>query len=372
MSKQVVLSYGMGVDSTAILLEWINNPASRDFELSDLTVITSMVGNEFEATGRLVREHILPLLREHGIRFVQVAKAGPSIKTDGIVVLDDSTETTELHIDGCFTLSDELRAAATLPTSGGCRKCSLKFKGDVLDGWIGANIEGEFDHVIGFNSEETRRVAKDQCFGKANGRIAKYPLLDWDWDRETCERFIVETLGVEWRKSCCTMCPFAKRHEVVENFEMEPESGGQALALEHVALKFNPRMKLYKTKAAIEIVSDNAEALAAMERELSSRPWAIYEMKRVMLPRETDANKRGATARQIRMLSVQLVTRDEAEAEVEGGVEVVRDTGDGSFPRIEVRRVAAPAWVREKQGVSDETWAAWWAKAEVLLDGSES
>lgn len=29
--QPVVLSYGLGVDSTAILLRWIHEPASRDF-----------------------------------------------------------------------------------------------------------------------------------------------------------------------------------------------------------------------------------------------------------------------------------------------------------------------------------------------------
>lgn len=38
----VVMSYGMGVDSTAILLRWLTDPSSRDFALSDLIVITGV------------------------------------------------------------------------------------------------------------------------------------------------------------------------------------------------------------------------------------------------------------------------------------------------------------------------------------------
>ena len=34
----VVMSYGMGVDSTAILLRWLADPSSRDFDLQDLVV----------------------------------------------------------------------------------------------------------------------------------------------------------------------------------------------------------------------------------------------------------------------------------------------------------------------------------------------
>lgn len=48
----VVMSYGMGVDSTAILLRWLIEPASRDFDLKDLVVVTAHTGDEFEQTLR--------------------------------------------------------------------------------------------------------------------------------------------------------------------------------------------------------------------------------------------------------------------------------------------------------------------------------
>ena len=37
-----VLSYGLGLDSTAVLLRWLADPSSRDFDLSDLVVITGV------------------------------------------------------------------------------------------------------------------------------------------------------------------------------------------------------------------------------------------------------------------------------------------------------------------------------------------
>jgi hypothetical protein len=74
--RRVVLSYGMGADSTALLLRWVHEPATRPCELADLLVITAMTGDEWPVTGHLVTRHLLPLLREHGIRWVQVARAG--------------------------------------------------------------------------------------------------------------------------------------------------------------------------------------------------------------------------------------------------------------------------------------------------------
>src|SRR6185436_11381670 len=111
----VILSYGMGVESTAILLRWLEEPASRDFELSDLTVVTAMTGDEWAETGTLVRSFILPKLREYGVRFVQLARKG-RLEADGIIVLDDSSCPERLHLQGGYKLSLELEHAGTIPT----------------------------------------------------------------------------------------------------------------------------------------------------------------------------------------------------------------------------------------------------------------
>jgi len=58
----VVLSYGLGVDSTSILLRWLHDTASWDFALENLVVLTAQTGNEFPDTQRLVERYILPLL----------------------------------------------------------------------------------------------------------------------------------------------------------------------------------------------------------------------------------------------------------------------------------------------------------------------
>lgn len=42
---QVVLSYGMGTDSTALLLRWLLEPATRPCDLSDILVITAQTGD---------------------------------------------------------------------------------------------------------------------------------------------------------------------------------------------------------------------------------------------------------------------------------------------------------------------------------------
>ena len=82
----VLLSYGLGKHSTAAAVELIENPSRRDFDLDQLILLTAMTGNEWGTTKALVEEHLLPLLRHHRVRYVQVARKGP-LEQDGISVL---------------------------------------------------------------------------------------------------------------------------------------------------------------------------------------------------------------------------------------------------------------------------------------------
>lgn len=374
---QVILSYGMGVDSTAILLRWMEEPATRPCPLSELIVITSMTGNEFSSSGRLVEDHILPRMRAHGVRFVQVAKGG-RFASDGIVVLSDSPEPAKLHLAGAYKLSDEMMEAATIPTTGGVRKCSLKFKGYVLDKWMVEELDGApYVHVIGFAKGEERRVEKDQTFGTVPGREPSYPLIEWGWDRAMCEEYIESVVGEAWRKSACVFCPFARPScGVVDRWKEEPEEVALALEMEEIALRFNPRMNLFKTRSMRSLVeaSGNEEALsrfAAMSED-EGREWGVYRMRRVFKGRKSDPSKRGFTARKIE--KVFAGTREEVMAEMVfqalelaqplNGFCIELRTRDESFPALEEFLVAAPAVVSEKEGRGFE--GAWSEVVEAL------
>jgi hypothetical protein len=130
----VVMSWGLGVDSSYILARWLTDPTSRDFDLADLVVLTAMVGNEFAQTARDAETAFLPLLAAHGVRYIQVGRSRRNVTADGegVVIFDDSRNPTTLHIGGDYTLGDELLTAATVPQIGGARRCSIKSKANVL------------------------------------------------------------------------------------------------------------------------------------------------------------------------------------------------------------------------------------------------
>lgn len=202
------MSWGMGLDSTALLLRWILEPQTRDFELDDLVLCTSMTGNEFFSTYRDVTNHVLPILREHSVRFVQIARSQRKTTKAGagVVVLDDSRQPQQLHIQGQYTLADEMLAAGTIPQLGGIRSCSIHSKGQCLDPVI-ADITGgnPFRHVIGYESGETNRANKDRLYD-TELRTGYYPLVEWGWDRQRCADYVREVLGCTWHKSACTFC----------------------------------------------------------------------------------------------------------------------------------------------------------------------
>jgi hypothetical protein len=73
-----ILSYGMGVESSAILVRWIMSPEARPCPLDELIVVTAQVGDEYRDTGRDVETHILPLMRSNRIRYRASGAPGAS------------------------------------------------------------------------------------------------------------------------------------------------------------------------------------------------------------------------------------------------------------------------------------------------------
>lgn len=380
-----ILSYGLGLDSTAILARWLLEPESRDFDLADLVVITAMTGDEYSETGRLVEAHVLPLLREHSVRYIQVARAS-RLTSDGFVVLDDSRSPSELHLAGRYTLSREMQDSGTVPQRGGARLCSAHAKGEVLDPTIERVLNGveqlalghheaegdpwfcrPFDHYIGFAADETDRVTRDRCYGGDN-RTSRYPLVEWGWTRAQAGEWLKRAFGVQWPKSCCTYCPFAwssraKRKQAAERLAAEPDPrlASEPLWLEAIATALNPRQQLI-AKGALRVVQEHAPAVVAAFRRRLDRvdAWALYEVRRAWV-----------SGRAYR--STRIVTRGARQA-LEGAVEGHARTDYGLA--VEVRRpkphggegtehrfAVLPAVVEEKE---HPLFALWWLRLGTL------
>jgi len=376
----VVLSYGMGADSSAILLRWLDEPESFGFDLSELVVVTAQLGSEFERTYQLVERHVLPRLREHGVRWIQASRNGP-YQRDGITILDDSRCPERVVRHGPWRLIDELRQVGTVPqVAHGKRLCTHKHKGWVLDQVI-AQVIGDrpYTHVLGFNADEESRAERDTSYSSAS-RSAVYPLIEWGWGRAKIEQWLKEKVGEPWLKSRCGFCPFSacagSRGAHLEDWRSDPDRGVEALLIEHAALAFNPRMSLYGSERAVDlaVAAGLDEVIERFHQELDRSRYCLYLVRRIWKAGHDDTprlfggtTKKGVSWRSVRILGEG--TFDEMTEHLRssarsagvgtwvgrGSARAVLQAAETTYPTAESMLVVAPAGVSEKERPGFET-----------------
>lgn len=319
----------MGVESQAILERWVAEPDSRPFVTWDqLIVVTAQVGEEHKKdTIRDCEARMLPLLRQHGIRFVELARRGFH-EADGIAVLQDTRNPVKLHPDGYYSLSSYLLKSGTVPQFGGEHKCAMKYKAFVIETWLALEFQHleltkPVYHVFGYNSEETTRTDKSEYhiqrhnadklipapkpplmvfgFNSEEGtrvdrsmlydgpsRTGHYPLDEWGWNRAKCIGYILQKAGIIWRKSACSFCPFCAEAtkgepDAVRRWEESPEDTAKGMLVEYNSLCFNPRGHLYRDRALQDVVNRIGVTAVqeAFQRKLAEIDWALYRVRRI-------------------------------------------------------------------------------------------
>jgi hypothetical protein len=269
---------------------WILEPESRDFDLADLICLTAMTGDEYDSTARLMTRHILPLMRHHHVRYVQIARAGQADDA-GYDVLSDSRQPDRMHMRGRWRLSDEQRTAGSVPTFAANRPhlYAHRAKGQVMDWWQADNLAGvPYRHVIGYNARETHRIARASDYGGAGTGEPWYPLVeDWSWTREDAGGYLHEVFGARWERSCCRYCPFqynrANLPDLIARWRAEPVGAAEALLMERRALGLNPNMSLFSRKPAIDLVNEHelTDVLRIFEDLVETTPSTLYDVRRI-------------------------------------------------------------------------------------------
>lgn len=285
-----VINWGLGADSTACIARMLTHPAAHGINPERTAVLYMATGSEWPETRLLVEEFMLPLLREHGVRFIQLARNG-HLTTDGFTVLDDSRHPERLFARGPWTLWDDLESVGTVPQQAGTRKCSLWAKAAVGDWWLTQVFGGRpFRQIMGFNADEAGRRLRDETASKLPGRTGAYPLIDWSWGRQQVEDYLLNRFGVHWPKSYCTFCCYpvsmGSLPAHLERMRTHPDIAGEVLRLEYTAMSLNPNAKLYGKRTLLELFDPSQPrdraCLEAFERELDM-PWALYHVRRLFL-----------------------------------------------------------------------------------------
>ena len=225
----LVLSYGMGVDSTAVLVGW------RGLGLRPDLILFADTGSEHRGTYRY-RAVIEDWLVAVGFPPLTVVRYRPR--------------------HGRYTtLVEDCLIKGVLPSLAyGSKACSQKWKvgpqNAFLRTWspaLAAWSHGQrLDHAIGYDAgpKDMRRGGEG-----ADTDLERfiYPLREWGWDRTRCEAEIAadaDLCAAAARhgvppvppKSACVCCPSTRPCEVDAMAEHEPAGLGAALAVEAAAL----------------------------------------------------------------------------------------------------------------------------------------
>ena len=227
-ARPLILNWGGGVDSTAIALKL------REIAISPDLVMFADTGGEKDATYRWIRQ------------FTEVME-----NWDWDVVRVQYQPVRANY----RTLLENCLVNRTLPSLAfGYGKCSLKFKGDVMDSWIKGISRGpnqkpgwlpyvtakgqgkKVTKIIGYDNgpiDARRSIDTHEC----EDFYYRYPLREqWQMDREACMTLIRASGFDVPPKSSCTFCPAMKPQELMELYRDEPHHLLMALYVEAYAL----------------------------------------------------------------------------------------------------------------------------------------
>lgn len=201
-NKRLVVAFGGGVNSTAMLVEM-----HRRRIKPDLILFADTGGERPETYSAVVA--VSDWLESHGIpRVVTVSEPSRSLEDD------------------CLN-RNQLPAIAY-----GFKSCSERWKirpcQRYLKKWI--NSGETVINAVGFDAGEERRVKNSDDPRWVNW----FPLIEWGIYRDDCESICLSE-GLPIGKSSCFFCPNMKKHEIFELKKKHPALLERALTMERNA-----------------------------------------------------------------------------------------------------------------------------------------
>jgi hypothetical protein len=215
----VVVSYGAGTNSTALLVRLVEMQAPVDL------ILFADTGGERPFTYDYVRTFSAWLV-ERG--YPAITPVWYSNRAGERVTLE----------------ADCLRKG-TLPSKAfGYSGCSMKWKAEpqekFINNWTPARAawsQGErVVKLLGFDADEPERAERRAHADAADKKYQYvYPLISWGWGREECVQAIDNAGLPRPGKSSCFFCPSMKKRELDLLLEEHPDLAVRAVALEDQA-----------------------------------------------------------------------------------------------------------------------------------------
>ena len=222
MEKQPLLvAYGMGVDSTAMLVGMHKRGIRPD------AILFADTGSEKPETYHYI-DIIQSWLERVGFPQLTIVRYVPK----------------RFKHAPYATLEGNCIANSTLPSLAfGRKSCSLKWKVAPQDKWTenwapaqSAWADGlRVTKAIGYDASpaDTRRCTYASAkYGEDEKYQYWYPLQDWGWTRDRCMREIASAGLPVPVKSACFFCPASKPHEIAAIVDDHPELADRIVAME--------------------------------------------------------------------------------------------------------------------------------------------
>ncbi|MEN0095933.1 MAG: hypothetical protein AAGB30_11160 [Pedobacter sp.] len=199
-----MLAYGLGVDSTAVLVELEKRKVRPD------AILFADVGNEKQETYEYL-PIIQDWLKKVGFPPVTVVKYIPQ---------------NFKNWPPYYSLGENCLTNGTLPSLAfGFKSCSLKWKvtpqnqwtekwKPAVDYWYNG---GKVRKIIGYDASPKDQKRYATAIGVEDPKYDYwYPLIDWNMDRDACKQSISSVGLPVPPKSACIFCPSTKPAELLE------------------------------------------------------------------------------------------------------------------------------------------------------------
>lgn len=213
-SWPLTVAYGLGLDSTAILVGLVQlYRETGDPKWVPKAITFGDTGGEQDHTYEFLKK-INAYLTRHGFPKVTVVAWTTEMRGGEKRASWGTARTLEQNALNNHTLPDI--------SITGHSNCSNKFKQGPQREWLRKNVplrQGQrMLRAIGYDATEDRRLLKGSTYDASNeekyGFFAWYPLLEWGWDRARCYAEVERELGQVPRKSSCFFCGAMRPEEI--------------------------------------------------------------------------------------------------------------------------------------------------------------
>jgi hypothetical protein len=214
MNAVTLVAFGGGTDSTAMLVEMVNRG-----ETAPHAILFADTAGEHPHTYAHI-ETFSRWLADRGYPEITMLRRNTVVKIDG----------------QSRTLEQDCLARNALPSIAyGLKTCSQKFKVQPQEKWANNDpaCKAEWkagrlvQRLIGFEYGEEYRVRPPDA-----KYMNRYPLIEWELDRDAC-REIILAAGLRLPgKSACFFCPNTRASEIGALRETYPDLLERALAIE--------------------------------------------------------------------------------------------------------------------------------------------